>query len=593
MSLLARLVRRNDPALPASGEPAPALAPPLPDAEAEINAVRDAALASARESLDLFETDLAGLIDSVGRAARLVHGAIGTSTRALEAIRGNAGNLDDLVQRYDGDVRQLADATEELAQSSHEIGRQVEVAGSLTDRATAAAGEASGSIDELRASSSEIGTVVGMIAGIAKQTNLLALNASIEAARAGEAGRGFAVVAHEVKALSAQTQNATSEIGRRIEKLQRDAQVSIDALARISSVIEGIRPVFSAIAAAVEEQGATAGMLAKSAVTASGLVQEVASGAHGIHDATGAAATEIAEADQSGRSLATLAQKLRARFSVFLRQTEIGDRRRHERLPCRIAATIEHAGRRIAGHTVDLSQGGALIAPEREASVERGASCTVDIEGIGPIAAEIVNRSPLGLHIRFDMPDGAMSARLLARIERIREENVEFVERAVRSAAKVSAMLEELVTSGRLSEEELFDSDYESIPGTDPQQYRTRYLAALEQALTEQLERFLAEDRRMLFCIAVDRNGYLPVHNRKYSLPQRPGDPAWNLAHCRNRLIFDSRAGLCAARNTRPCLIQSNPRDLGDGRVALLREFVAPIRVCGRHWGGLRMDYEL
>ena len=78
-------------------------------------------------------------------------------------------------------------------------------------------------------------------------------------------------------------------------------------------------------------------------------------------------------------------------------------------------------------------------------------------------------------------------------------------------------------------------------------------------------EPLLANEARMVFCAAVDRNGYLPVHNRKYSLPQRPGEKAWNTANSRNRRIFDDRAGLASARNVRPYLIQVYPRDMGNG----------------------------
>ena len=56
---------------------------------------------------------------------------------------------------------------------------------------------------------------------IAAQINLIALNATIEAARAGEAGRGFAVVAQEIKALAAQTANATGEIGLQIAAVRQ------------------------------------------------------------------------------------------------------------------------------------------------------------------------------------------------------------------------------------------------------------------------------------------------------------------------------------------------------------------------------------
>ena len=592
MSLLSLLSSRAERATAELGEDAPALLPPLPEADAGESVRLDAALATARESLDLFEVDLTKLIADVGKATEHVHQGIGTSNQALEAIRGRAVTLAELVRVSDEDVQQLAAATEELAQSSGEIGRQVELAGNLTDHATKAAGDAGTSVDSLRRSTAEIGTVVGLISKIAKQTNLLALNATIEAARAGEAGRGFAVVANEVKALSVETQKATDEIVRRIEKLQHDSQSSIEALGRISAVIEGIRPVFSAIAAAVEEQSATAGELSKNAATASGFVRQVASGGREIKDAAEKATNEIQEVDQSGKSTTKLVNKLRSRFSIFLRQTEIGDRRQHDRLPCNLGATIEYAGKYFAGHTVDLGSGGVLVTPDTEITAERGSRVSVEIEEVGRIASQVVGRSTLGLHLHFVDVDAAVRSRLEQKINATRDENVEFIDRAMRAAAEVSARLERLVADGGISLDVLFDNEYVPIAGTNPQQYRTRYLEVLERELSATLDGFRAVDSRMAFCVVVDRNGYLPVHNREYAHPQRPGDPAWNMSHSRNRLIFDSRAGLCAARNTRPYLVQSNPRHMGGGVTIMMKEFAAPIRVRGRHWGGLRMAYQ-
>jgi methyl-accepting chemotaxis protein len=83
----------------------------------------------------------------------------------------------------------------------------------------------------------------------------------------------------------------------------------------------------------------------------------------------------------------------------------------------------------------------------------------------------------------------------------------------------------------------------------------------------------------------------LGVHNAIYSQPQRRGDVAYNTVHSRNRRIFDDRAGLSAARNVRPYLIQNYPRDMGNGVVVLMQEIDAPIRVFGKHWGGFRTAY--
>ena len=139
----------------------------------------------------------------------------------------------------------------------------------------------------------------------------------------------------------------------------------------------------------------------------------------------------------------------------------------------------------------------------------------------------------------------------------------------------------------------MFDTDYVEIPGTNPVQHRTRILNWADRALPPFQEAFLAKDPRMVFCVMIDRNGYLPVHNKIYSHPQRPGDVAWNTANSRNRRIFNDPAGLAAGRNQRSYLIQSYARDMGNGKTVMMREIDVPIRVNGRHWGGFRTAYKL
>ena len=550
-------------------------------------------MVAIRETIDLIETDLAAMIRDVQRASDAVRTGTRRTADVLGVIRTQSESLAALSGKATDNATHLAAATEQFAQSSGEIGHQVREAGTLTDDAGHAASAAGKSLDGLKASSAEIGNVVSLISAIAKQTNLLALNATIEAVRAGDAGRGFAVVASEVKALSSATQNATEEISRKIDQLQRDAQESIAAVNRIMSAITAIRPVFAAVANAIEEQITTTGELSRSAADSSRFVTSVSESAAEIKVASARAEQSGAAINRSGEDAAALAGKLQTRFVTFLRQTEIGDRRRHDRLPCDLQVVLRQGGREIRGHTADLSEGGMLVRSDDGEKLAVGAAIDADVSRIGRVRARIVGRSSLGLHVEFTAPEPQSESALHELLAAIRTENQTFVDRAMDTAAMISMALEEAVSDGKLTREALFDTDYVPIEGSNPVQFRTRALDVLERLLPDIQEPLLADDKRMTFCAAVDRNGYLPVHNQIYSRPQKPDDLAWNTANCRNRRIFDDRAGLSAARNVRPYLIQSYPRDMGNGVVIMMREIDAPIRVFGKHWGGFRTAYKI
>ncbi|MFW5881687.1 MAG: methyl-accepting chemotaxis protein, partial [Roseicyclus sp.] len=141
-----------------------------------------------------------------------------------------------------------------------------------------------------------------------------------------------------------------------------------------------------------------------------------------------------------------------------------------------------------------------------------------------------------------------------------------------------------------IREQDLFDTDYAPVAGSDPVQVTTRFTNFTDRVLPGIQEEVLGLDPRVVFCAAVDRNGYLPTHNRKFSQPQG-ADPVWNAANCRNRRIFDDRVGLKAGRSTAPFLLQVYRRDMGGGKSVLMKDLSAPIRVNGRHWGGLRLAY--
>ena len=571
--------------------PDPTVSPETPEASPDGSG--QLRMEAIRETIDLLEADLYAMIQDVHRASNAVRTGIQSSTKALSAIRAQSEELAAKTKSAKEDAIQLASATDEFASSSDEILRQVRDATTLTNGASSAAGAASKTIEGLKASSDEIGNVVHLISSIAKQTNLLALNATIEAARAGEAGRGFAVVAGEVKALSSQTQKATEDISRKIDHLQKNTAELVKALGEVSSAIDAIRPVFGAVSSSVDLQHSTTTSLARSANETSQFVSNVADGAKEIEVVATRASGDSEAVDRSGAAAMSATEKLRKRFVMVLRQSEVGDRRRSDRLPCEIPAVLSAKGRDAGVRIFDLSEGGALARGNDIDKLDIGSDLTARIQGIGDCQAQAVFRSELGLHLKFVGLGESQSAALLARLAAIRQENRVFIERALQAAEQVTKALQQAVSAGLLSKDDLFHAEYEPIPNTEPVQFQTRFLRAIETILPPIQEPLLASDPRMVFCAAVDRNGYLGVHNKVYSQPQRPGDVAWNTANSRNRRIFDDRAGLCAARNVRPYLIQAYARDMGGGVTVMMREIDAPIRLFGQHWGGFRTAYKL
>jgi methyl-accepting chemotaxis protein len=548
---------------------------------------------SAREILELLDLELGGLIRQLERAAQSVAGGAQSTAATLATIRERTDVLSGRSSAARSTATSFAEVSDKFTRSAEGIGAQVRDAGKLADEASAAAIEARANVDRLRESSAAIGNVVNLIAQIARQTTLLALNSTIEAARAGDAGRGFAVVATEVKALAVQTASATEEITRKIEALQKDAAGSADAVHRISQAIEAIRPVFANVDGAVAEQNRTTSEMSDNASSASQFIIAVGDSAAEIDVATKEAAAHGESVASAGKAVTTFAHKLKTRSAVLLRRGEGEDRRKQERLPCHLKIEIAGAMGAIAAPVYEISSQGILISGPRAASLQLHQNLNVTLDGIGACRVRVSEHGKAGALARFEAPSAELGEKIEDVLWSIREENVEAVTRALEAGVELAGIFEHGVASGAVSVEDLFDANYVEIAGTNPVQYRTRFLDWTERALPAFQETFLVKDKRVAFCAVVDRNGYLPVHNKVYSQPQRPGDVAWNTANCRNRRIFNDAAGLAAGQNQRSYLIQSYARDMGGGNTVMMREIDVPVRVRGRHWGGFRTAYKL
>jgi methyl-accepting chemotaxis protein len=265
-----------------------------------------------------FEAMIGEVVEVVSSASSELEASAGTLTASAERSEQLTTVVAAASEEASTNVQSVASATEEMASSVNEISRQVQDSARIASEAVEQAQKTNDRVGELAKAAARIGDVVELINTIAGQTNLLALNATIEAARAGEAGRGFAVVASEVKALAEQTAKATGEISQQISGIQAATQESVGAIQEIGNTIGRMSEIATAIASAVEQQGAATQEISRNVQQAAHGTQQVSANITDVQrgaSATGSASSHVLTA---AKSLSGESSRLKREVGKFL-----------------------------------------------------------------------------------------------------------------------------------------------------------------------------------------------------------------------------------------------------------------------------------
>jgi methyl-accepting chemotaxis protein len=234
-------------------------------------------------------TSLRELVGQVRTGGEQIGASAGQLLTTAEDHASSASQQSSAVNQTTATIAELASTAAQIAETSEAVARYAAETLRFADEGRTAVRASVDSMDNIAVrvdgiatralslgeKSHEIGRILDVIDDLADQTNLLALNAAIEAARAGEHGRGFAVVASEVRKLAERSQESAGQIQAIVGEIQAEtnstiiaseegakevragtelAQGVVEALERISGMVDETTTAAKEISIATQQQ---------------------------------------------------------------------------------------------------------------------------------------------------------------------------------------------------------------------------------------------------------------------------------------------------------------------------------------------------
>jgi methyl-accepting chemotaxis protein len=400
---------------------------------------------------------------------------------------------------------------------------------------------------------------------------------------------------HDIASASQAVQSATSSAVSEITQSRAAVETAVGHIAELVEAVGRIEHRLGAVGTALAEVARVSGSIEAIAKQTNLLALN--------------ATIEAARAGSAGRGFAVVASEVKSLAEATRQATQlIGDTVRD--LDGQVGNLIRESGdasvraksagdgaQQIQGIIVRVQDGFSAVGCEidevAKAATSNLAHCDMVIDelctlakGVDLSSSDLTNADQRVARL-LETSEGLIELIAYSGVE---TSDTPLIQIVIDTARQISEAFERGIERGEILLDQLMDEKYREIPGTNPKQYLTDYVAYTDRVLPPIQDPIQKIDPRIVFCVAWARGGYLPTHNPNYRRPQGP-DPVWNNANCRNKRLFNDRAVKKVAANTKPFLLQTYRRDMGGGNFVLMKDLSSPIRIRGRHWGAFRMGF--
>ena len=464
--------------------------------------------------------------------------------------------------------------------------------------------------DELRDLALGYNRFAGRLRDIIGQVRHMSIQVAYESARtASEVGQSAQLAVRQDQ-LSAEIFGASEEAKQGLARIRGNADVLTAANA---THLEHAHASFNELQAGIGELESVRARVQSFTGTVGDLdrnsqgIEKIVNLINGISDQTNLlalnAAIEAARAGEAGRGFAVvadevrkLAEKVRAATGDIMASTrDMSDLVANTRQETTaIEGEIERARQAVQGSSLrfeafvhEFAEIGGTIGQVGD-SIGGLASGQAQLYGkvasIRDLSADVAQRMAHSRDSSSELSLAAEKIEELAARFRIGDDVLEdIIGREERYRDACADLLRRLAERGV----DVFDRNYQPIPGTQPPKFHTAYDKACERDFQSLFDTLVRETPGATYALCIDANAYAPTHNSWFSKPLT-GDPAADLVGSRDKRMFTDATGKRGAANLQRFLLQTYRRDTGE----ILCDLSMPIFLEGRHWGCLRLGFQ-